>query len=73
MYSFTQYIYEFCYSVSGVPESYLEVPKISFKSSITVFLGCLRGNWRYLRFPLISVVNFYYVINKLIILASDSH
>jgi hypothetical protein len=44
MYSFTQYIYEFCYSVSEVPESYLEVSKISFKSSITVFLRYLRGN-----------------------------
>jgi hypothetical protein len=27
----------------------------------------------YLRFPLISVVDFYYVINKLIILVPDPH
>jgi hypothetical protein len=28
---------------------------------------------RYLRFPLISAINFYYVINKLIILILDLH
>jgi hypothetical protein len=28
---------------------------------------------RYIRFLLISVINFYYVINKLIILVHDSH
>jgi hypothetical protein len=33
-----------------------------------VFLGYLRGTCRYLRFSLISVVDFYYIINKLIIL-----
>jgi hypothetical protein len=40
----------------------------NIKSSATVFLEYLRGNWRYLRFSLISVIDFYYVINKLIIL-----
>jgi hypothetical protein len=40
-------------------------------SSATVFLGYLRGNWRYLRFSLISAVDFYYVINKLIMLVPD--
>jgi hypothetical protein len=38
----------------------------SLMSSATVFLGYQRCNWRNLRFPLISAVNFYYVINKLI-------
>jgi hypothetical protein len=38
-----------------------------------VFLGYLRVIWRYLRFSLIIVVDFYYVINKLIILISDPH
>jgi hypothetical protein len=38
-----------------------------------VFLVYLRGNWRYLIFLLISVINFYYVINKLIILVSGPH
>jgi hypothetical protein len=33
-----------------------------------MFLEYLRGIWRYLKFLLISVVDFYYVINKLIIL-----
>jgi hypothetical protein len=33
-----------------------------------VFVGYLRGIWRNVRFILISAVNFYYVINKLIIL-----
>jgi hypothetical protein len=36
----------------------------NIKSSTTVFLG-------YLRFPLILVINFYYAINKLIILVPD--
>jgi hypothetical protein len=38
-----------------------------------VFMGYLRGIWRYLRFLLITAVDFYYVINKLIILLYDSH
>jgi hypothetical protein len=38
-----------------------------------VFLGYLRGNRRYLRFYLISTVDFYYVINKLIILILDPY
>jgi hypothetical protein len=42
-------------------------------SSATMFLGYLRGTWRYLKFSLISVVDFYYVINKLIILILDAH
>jgi hypothetical protein len=37
-------------------------------SSATVFLGYLRGTRRYLRFPLISAVDFYDIINKLILL-----
>jgi hypothetical protein len=37
-----------------------------------VFLGYLRGIWRYLRFLLISTIDFYYVINKLIILIPDA-
>jgi hypothetical protein len=42
-----------------------------------VFLGYLRGTWRYLsgtphRF-FILIINFYYVINKLIILVHDPH
>jgi hypothetical protein len=37
-----------------------------------VFLEYLRGI-RNLRVFLISVINFYYVINKLIILVSNSH
>jgi dolichyl-phosphate-mannose--protein O-mannosyl transferase len=28
---------------------------------------------KYLRFPLISTINFYYIINKLIILVPDPH
>jgi hypothetical protein len=43
------------------------------ESFATIFLGYLRGTWRNLMFHLISVINFYYVINKLIILLSDSH
>jgi hypothetical protein len=35
-------------------------------SSAMVFLG-------YLRFYLISIIDFYYIINKLIILIPDSH
>jgi hypothetical protein len=46
---------------------------VSNKSSATVFLGYLRGNWRYLRFSLISAVDFYYIINKLIILVPDPY
>jgi hypothetical protein len=38
-----------------------------------VFLGYLRGTWRYLMFSLISAVNFYYDINKLIILIPGPH
>jgi hypothetical protein len=38
-----------------------------------VFLWYLRGIWWYLRFSLILTVDFYYVINKLIILVPDSH
>jgi hypothetical protein len=30
-----------------------------------MFMGYLKGIWRNLRFLLISVVNFYYIINKL--------
>jgi hypothetical protein len=41
------------------------------KSSITVFLMYLGGT--YLRFHLISAINFYYVINKLIILIYNTH
>jgi hypothetical protein len=37
-------------------------------SSATVFLKYLRGVRRYLRSHLISVVDFYCIINKLIIL-----
>jgi hypothetical protein len=40
------------------------------KSFITVFLGYLRGIWRYLRFILILAINF---IMSLIILVSGSH
>jgi hypothetical protein len=42
-------------------------------SSVTVFLEYLRGTWSYLRSLLISAVDFYYVINKLIILVLDPH
>jgi hypothetical protein len=38
-----------------------------------VFIAYLRGTWRNLMFSLISVVKFYYVINKLIILVLDLH
>jgi hypothetical protein len=41
---------------------------IRTKSSAMVFLEYMRGTGRYLRFSLISTVDFYYVINKLIIL-----
>jgi hypothetical protein len=41
-------IYEFCYGVSKVPQSYI-------------------------RYHLILIINFYYVINKLIILVPDLH
>jgi hypothetical protein len=43
------------------------------KSSAMVFLGYFRGTWMYLSFPLISAVNFYYIINKLIILVPAPH
>jgi hypothetical protein len=43
------------------------------KSSATVFLVYLTGIWKYLRFSLISAVDFYYIINKLIILVPDPH
>jgi hypothetical protein len=43
------------------------------KSSATVFLGYLRGTWMYLMFFLISAVDFYYVIDKLIILVTNPH
>jgi hypothetical protein len=42
-------------------------------SSATVFLGYLRGICRYLRSHLISAVDFYCVINKLVILVYGSH
>jgi hypothetical protein len=42
-------------------------------SYAVVFVGYLVGMWRKLRFPLISAVNFYYVIDKLIILAFSPH
>jgi hypothetical protein len=38
-----------------------------------VFLEYLRVNRMYLRFFLISVVDFYYIIDKLIILVTDPH
>jgi hypothetical protein len=38
-----------------------------------VFVEYLGGTWRKLRFYLILVVIFYYVINKLIILVSDPY
>jgi hypothetical protein len=41
------------------------------KSSITVFLMYLGGT--YLMFHLIPAINFYYVINKLIILIYSTH
>jgi hypothetical protein len=43
------------------------------KSFSTVFVRYLGGIGRNLKFSLISIVNFYYVINKLIILISDPH
>jgi hypothetical protein len=52
-------IIEFYYSVFEIPERY--------------FLKYLRGNWRKLKFHLISAINFYYIINKLIILIPDLH
>jgi hypothetical protein len=33
-----------------------------------MFLRYLRGTWRYIKKNLISAVDFYYIINKLIIL-----
>jgi hypothetical protein len=42
-------------------------------SYATVFVRYIRGTWRNLSFPLILVVIFYYVINKLIILISDTY
>jgi hypothetical protein len=50
-------IIEFYYSVFEIPERY--------------FLKYLRG--RKLKFHLISAINFYYIINKLIILIPDLH
>jgi hypothetical protein len=41
---------------------------ILYKVFATVFLWYLRGTWRYLNFFKISAVNFYYVINKLLVL-----
>jgi hypothetical protein len=41
-------------------------------SSAMVFLGYL-SVWEVPEFFLISVINFYYVINKLIILVPDPH
>jgi hypothetical protein len=35
--------------------------------------GVLRGTWSYLRSLLISAIDFYYVINKLIILVLNPH
>jgi hypothetical protein len=49
------------------------IKEIIFKNFATMFLRYLRGNRRYLIFLLISVIDFYYVINKLIILVSISH
>jgi hypothetical protein len=46
---------------------------LQLMSSATVFLWYLGGTWRNLRFPLILIVNFYYIINKLIILIHVSH
>jgi hypothetical protein len=55
----------------------LTKPAVFFSNNVMsfaiVFLGYLRGTWRYLRFLLITIVDFYYVINKLIILLYDSH
>jgi hypothetical protein len=44
-----------------------------YMSCATVFLGYLRCVWRNIMFLLISAINFYYVINKLIILVPNSH
>jgi hypothetical protein len=46
---------------------------LKLKVSSTVFLVHLGGNQRKLIFLLISTVNFYYVINKLIILVPINH
>jgi hypothetical protein len=46
---------------------------IYLMSSATVFLGYLRGTLRYIRSHLISAVDFYCVINKLIILVPEPH
>jgi hypothetical protein len=52
---------------------YKSLDFIFILSSATVFLGYLGGTWRYLSFLLISVINFYYVISKLIILVPVPH
>jgi hypothetical protein len=45
------------------------MPKIHIKIVFCYgVFGYLGGNWRYLKFLLITIVNFYYIINKLIIL-----
>jgi hypothetical protein len=43
------------------------------QSSAMRFLVYPGGNWKYLSFYLISIINFYYIINKLIILVAHSH
>jgi hypothetical protein len=52
-----------------VSNKYLIYIYIYIYRSATVFLG----NWEVTKDFLISSVNFYYVINKLIILVSDPH
>jgi hypothetical protein len=42
--------------------------RVRYKRVCTVMASC-----RYLRFFLISVINFYYIINKLIILVPSPH
>jgi hypothetical protein len=51
------------------------IPLVSCKGSlIKEFCYAISEvTYRHIRFSLISTVNFYYIINKLIILVSDLH
>jgi hypothetical protein len=67
----------FYFGVMGLlPQSLELIHQVFVKCSLLIYWGLVQCFWvsrRYLRFPLISVVNFYYIINKLIILVPITH
>jgi hypothetical protein len=61
------YIQKMKLNQTSIEESISFHMKIEFCYGVSGLIG------RYLKFFLISIINFYYVINKLIIMVSDQH